>query len=109
MLQLTNPYNVGDVDPNGPYTHAKILQFDVNLEHQHIHFVVQLGTISEEAFVKGIRAKNTTMRNFDIQGDDYLAIVAKTTSAQGVPIYDEVARELYQWLIDSGHFVGTNV
>lgn len=109
MLQLTTPYNVGDVDPNGPYTHVKILQFGVNLEHPSIQFTAQMGTVSGDDFVKGIRAKGTTMKGYSIEGSDYEAMVSKTTSAQGVLIYDEVARELYQWLIDKGHYAGTNV
>lgn len=109
MIQLATSYNVGDVDPNGPYTHVKILRFSADLEHQRIHFSTQMGTMSGDDFVKGIRAKGSTVQNFDIDHDDYLAIVAKTTSAQGVLIYDEVARELYQWLIDKGHYVGTDV
>lgn len=31
------------------------------------------------------------------------------TSAAGVPIYDEVSKSLYQWLIDKGHYSGTIV
>ena len=109
MLQLTTPYSVGDVDPNGPYTHVKILRFSADLENQHIHFTAQMGTVSGDDFVKGIRSKKYTLRDFNIEGEDYETIISKTTSAQGILIYDEVARELYQWLITKEHYIGTNV
>ena len=109
MIQLTTPYVVGATDPNGPYTHVKILKFGADLENMFIQFTAQMGTISGSDFIKGIRSKGTTLRTFEVINDDFDTLVAKLTSAAGVAIYDEVARELYQYLIDKGEYAGTIV
>ena len=104
-LLLDIPLNMGAVDVN--YTHIKIMNFTHN--YNAIYLVVQHGTMSGNNFVQGKNISDVTIRSFAIQSDDYATIIATLTSATGVPIYDEVASTLYQWLIDKGHYSGTIV
>lgn len=106
-IQLTTPMSMGDIDDD--YTHVKIIKFEVNLAAQVIEFRTAHGFIDAGDFVLGQNVGQTTRKRFELNGPDFASIITKQTSAAGVLIYDEVARELYQWLIDNGHFAGTIV
>lgn len=105
-LLLTTPLDMGAVDVD--YTHVKVIAFSVNLVGDFLEISVAHGTEDGEGdFIVGKRVGGVTHKGYELRGADYVTILSKVTSAAGVLIYDEVARELYQWLIDNGHFVGT--
>ncbi len=108
MIELTTAFDPGDIAA-GDYTHVRIQSFRVDLVKQVIALDTLFGTLSGEDFVAGVDVPRATRKRFHIQGDDYAAMITKLTSAADVLIYDEVARELYQFLIDQGHFAGTVV
>ena len=107
-LELTTALDMGAIDAD--YTHVKILNFLLHSEGEFIEMVVAHGTVDGGgAFTVGKRVAGVTPSHFRIEGADYATIVSAVTSDTGVPIYNEVARELYQWLIDEGHYIGTIV
>ncbi len=109
MIQLTTPFSLGDVDST-PLTHVRIVSFNIDLDAKMIYFRAMRGSLESSEFVKAAYVvRNGTSLEYRVAGDDYDALCAKLTSATDVSIYDEVARELYQWLIDNGHFQGTIV
>lgn len=104
-IQLTTAISVGDLEA-GSLTHVKITRFAVDVQNGEIDLIVTFGRIVESAFVPtGVKRPD----QFCIRGADYTSIVAATASAQGAILYDEVATNLYQWLIDNNHFAGTIV
>lgn len=108
-ILLTTSFNAGDLEPQ-PLTHVMIKDFNVDIAAQCILIRTIRGYMSGSDFIQAAnKSPGGTVQKFLVNEDDYVALVAKTTSATGVPIYDEVARELYQYLIDKGHFAGTIV
>lgn len=107
-IQLTSAFDPGDAG-SGTLTHVRISDFRVNLDFKQIRLAVKHGTYVESIWTQGIAIRNVTQKDFSIQGDDYTTIITKLTSAADVSIYDEVARELYQWLLDNEHYAGTIV
>ena len=108
-LQLTTPLNVGAVDVNSPYQQVKILEFTMQPQAGRISLVVLHGNTISSSWVPGKAIEGTTVKRFQIDGDDYQALVASTSAAAGEIYYDKVASLLYQWLIDKGGFAGTIV
>jgi hypothetical protein len=107
-LSLTTPLNVGAFDTTN-YTHVKILRFVHDSANSAIHIVAYHGTLSGGVFTPGKEMDGVTLKRFEVIGAGYTTLVGKLTSASGVAIYNEVARELYQWLLDNNHYVGTIV
>lgn len=103
MIILTTAKNTGDLDPNGPYTHVKILYFTFNTKDSFIIAVTAIGYIASEVFVEGI---SNLRKEVMITGQDYLDLIAMTPDS-GLTIYAAAAKKLYQYLIDHGHFVGS--
>jgi len=104
-IELTTAFDPGDI-AEGSYTHVKIVSFFVDLRKGAILIDTLYGVESEGEFTDGVEVPKATRKRFKLSGSDYTTIVAKLTSAADVPIYDEIARELYQWLLDAEHFAG---
>lgn len=108
-IQLTTAISGGDFEP-GMLTHAKIMQFTMSPNVQKISLRVHLGGLVAGVFQSAAFPHvGTTVRDHEIEGQEYNTIIAATASAQGANLYDEVSSALYQWLLDKGHFVGTIV
>jgi hypothetical protein len=108
-IELTTPFNPGDADEGKSYTHVKIVKFSADLSNNLLTATVRYGYFNEEVWVDGVHIRGATLLGFTIEGADFVDIVSKMTSAAGVLIYDEVARELNQHLLDKGYFQGTVV
>lgn len=128
MLQLTTPYNPGDADPGASYTHVKITSmrvvFDEDEEPPGILLTAHRGTFESSVWARGAAALAQTFKVADhpeitdTEGEvvtaadpQYTTMIAALVAAGdvGERKYDVIAKELYQWLIDQGHFVGTYV
>lgn len=107
MIQLTTAFDMGDLDAD--YTHVKVVQFALQTEQKNIQFTTRLGKMVDSAFVPGEHITNATQKSYFVGGAEYDALVASLTSDADVSIYNEVARTLYQWLIDNNHCVGSIV
>jgi len=108
-IQLTTPIPAGGLDPEAEeYTQAKLIDFRHQIAGDigGMLLLVEVGNT-----VGGVwkPARPSKPKRYPIKGDDYNTMVTKLTSAADVPIYDEVSRELYQWLLDKGYYVGTIV
>jgi hypothetical protein len=106
-ILLTTPLNMGAVDTN--YTHAQIVEMRLDSLQKRITLICRHGTVSAGVFTAGKLVDGITSKVIACENGDYTTMVAKTTSAQGAYIYNEVARELYLWLIAQGHYAGTIV
>jgi len=133
MILLTTPLSLGDMDPT-PYTHIRVIDMKWKDRRpkangvwaKSIDFSCHAGHLVDGEFVEGHSIDGLTLKRFQlrdwnqgpteaddpddpiwpIEHTDYTSMVAKLTSASGVLIYDEVARELCQWMIDKGHWIG---
>jgi hypothetical protein len=116
-IQLTTPIDMGALDSN-PYTHIMITEFTLSPRAKMISVVTHAGYISGSAFVPGLQVQGVTVKGFRITDDTnsdpplmyYSDMIDVAVGA--VPtrkIYDAAAEELYQWLLDCAHFVGTFV
>ena len=112
MIELTTVFASGDMAADD-FTHVRIQSFNVDLAKKQIAIDTLYGTESGGDFVAGVDVPRITRKRFHItnvgEAAEYDAIAAKLTSDADVPIYEEVARELYQWLLDKAHFVGSIV
>lgn len=105
-IELTTAFDPGDI-AEGSYTHVKVISFVVDIRRKAIMIDTLYGVESGGEFTDGVEVPRSTRKRFKITGNDFDAMVSKLTSAADVLIYDEVARELYQWLLDKGHFAGS--
>jgi len=123
-LQLTTPKNTGDLDPNAPnnqYAQVKILTMTVHLSLSQIVLEVEYGNTVGNTWRKGVLPSTRyTIRNLPGVNDRdgnliepahpyFNQLVVQTVSSPDAVIYDDVAKHLYQWLIDCGHYAGTVV
>lgn len=106
-IQLTTALDMGAVDDD--YTHVKIMEFTHDALESAILLTVQHGTLSGQTFVRGKKIPNTTQKTFKVTGQDYTDLVAELPANTTETLYAQVAKALYQWLIDNGHYAGTIV
>jgi len=120
-LLLTTAVSPGDLE-GFDYDRVKIVDFQLKTEAKYIRFVVEYGTIQDSKWVAGMFQpvgfpKDYAIRDMigqvDGAGDpipdvtDFTDMVASLPTDGAELLYDGVARVLYQWLIDNGHFAGT--
>jgi hypothetical protein len=107
-INLTTAFDPGDAD-SGNLTHVRIESLEISLPGKTISFTTRHGTYAGGTWTDGVKVRNVTRKKFTITGDDYDDMIAKTASGADAKVYDDVAKHLYQWLIDEGHFTGTIV
>lgn len=100
---------------------VKIVEFHVSIAESHLTLVTQYGNTVDGVWIPGSApGHDITVRNAPeiLHPDDpelsipanpaYNILVGTSlTSATGVPVYGEVSAGLYQYLLDSEHYVGT--
>jgi len=104
-IELTTAFNLGDI-ADGQYTHVKIISFTVDLMKEALVIDTLFGTEVDGVFTAGIEVPRATRKRFMIKGNDYAELIGAVTSEADAPIYNEVAAQLYGWLVDNGHFAG---
>lgn len=112
-LELQTPLNLGQLSTH-EYTHARIQEMVLSPSEKCIRVTTALGYVENGAFVCGLLIPGVTIKTFVIRdepGDpptlDYWRMITKTVGPDGSAlIYDRAAQELYQWLLDKGHFQG---
>ncbi len=119
-IQLTTPldHKAGHDIPNAIYTHIKITSFRMIPDAQAIELIINYGTNIDGVFTKGrthqrvmwIKNKEEdTINNIPADPIYNNLMIAAVASAESAPLYTEVARSLYEWLINKGHYEGTIV
>lgn len=91
---LTTPVQVGDLDPNGPYAQAKIIEMRHSSKGGYIELVLEYGnTDGEGNWIPGIppAGKPTFVR---IDGQSYADFITANQAT-----YDAVAQTLYDKLV----------
>lgn len=120
-LDLTTPFQTGDLDPNGPYSQVKIVKMTHDSVAETIEIQVEYGNTALGEWEPGVKEQEMYLvenspAEYDDQGNetvpagtDYDLLVAKLCGVgnDNTPIYTRVKQELYQWLIDEGYFAGT--
>jgi len=131
MILLTTPFDASGIDPSHPsYTHIKIMWMNWDARTSVISVGAYHGYLDGGDFVSGVEIPKVTVKQsqcynihvgptqaeLDIDPNagetvtpNYDTMVSKLTSDIGVLVYEEVARELYQWLLDESMYVGTIV
>lgn len=107
-IQLTTAFQTGDADEQD-YSHVAIRKVEVRLEADVIRFHTRHGIYSGGVFTPGKILRGQTAQTFELRGSDYTSILSELCSSTDEKVYDEVARVLYEWLIDNEHFSGTVV
>lgn len=102
-IQLTTVFAVGDFDTDD-YQHVRVVSFTLHSVQNFIEVECQYGNTVNGVWVGGTKAPEV----HKIEGADYAAMVAKLPQG-GETIYQAAGREIYQWLIDQGKYVGTLV
>lgn len=119
-LQLTTPIDCGDLDTD--YTHVKVSQFLVSIKNSEVSFHIMVGYMSGDDFVEGKfkasqiedKKDHFVIRNIPAYGEDpadpqYDNFIGGAYGHDGVLLYDDVASEIYQWLIDNNEYAGAIV
>lgn len=88
--------------PGGLYTDAHIINFALDAAGKEIKLTVIYANTLNGVLVPA----SENPRTFIITGAAYDTLVAKM-AAENITIYDAAAIELYQWLVDNGHYPGT--
>lgn len=101
-IRLETPFNPGDLDPGKSYTDVMIEDFTINLVRKRIRLVVARGYQSGGNWVRG---KSAILKH-EITGDDYDAVTSLSPFDPSSLLYDQVARALYEYLIDEGIYPG---
>lgn len=106
-IQLTNPFNPGDLDPGKTYPEAKILEISINTQAKFIRMSAVCGETVSGIWYGGAQSR---IFNAMVMGEDYdTMILETTTSGEDHMIYAGVKRVLYQYLLDEGILEGTIV
>ena len=114
-ILLTTPYNPGSLDKE-PYTHVRMLSFTLKTDEQAIEIACVHGYYQGKTFVECVRVPEKTFRTFrlvdSVQPDgkavnDYTGLVTKAPKNSTDSLYKLSGDELYQHLIDKGHYAGT--
>ena len=104
-IQLTIPFNPGDLDPGKTYPEAKLIEININLQQKMIRLTAVCGEEVSGIWQGGYMSKTF---NVEIKGEDYDTIILETTiSGEDHQIYAGIKRVLYQYLIDEGILEGT--
>lgn len=102
MITLTTAFNPGDLDTT-TYSKVRITRYIMNTVENWISLTVEYGNYTNSQWTKGVAPE----KNFTIQGSDFATLVVKAPQ-NGETIYEAAARELYNYLIDKGYFIGTH-
>lgn len=109
MINLTTPYNPGDLDPGQSYTHARIIEFRAALDAKILTICVVYGYLDGESeWVQG----KAPIRKVEInnKGSKYDLLIASATTTSsdevqpgdgGHKCYIGTGRELYTYLINN--------
>ncbi len=123
-ITLTTAYDPGSLDPSQSYTKIKIITFAADVDTGAITMSVARGYDPGGGFVEGkLNRKSFSIMDIPFMTDllddqsnpipgtghaanpHFTTITGKQTA--GVEnIYDAVSEELYQWLLDEGHYAG---
>lgn len=103
-LTLTTPVSTGDLDPAAAsYAKIKVTEFSADLWRGLMVFHVSYGNVVDDVWV----GSHFGRREFKISGQEFLDLITTHATLDDELTYDAVARGLYQWLIDNGHYAGT--
>lgn len=121
-IQLTSAFDAGDWDAGKTYGQARIVFFSLDNLSERISLTVQLGnTVSGKWETGRLPLKEFVIEDkphdLDENGDpipntddpQYTTLVDKLCPDTSTRIYDASATEMYQWLLDQGHYAGTIV
>lgn len=104
-IQLTTPFNPGDLDPGKTYPIVKILDHTVDSRGGLITIHTAYGYLVDGVWQQGIMSRVETTQ---ISGQDYLDMGAEVPD--GIKSrHDDTADALYQYLLDKGVYTGTVV
>lgn len=119
-ILLTSSIQTGDLDTSGPYLHVKITDLILDTINKKITVTCFHGNDSGGIWTQGIKARDRfAIKNIPAVLDEdgveitpadpqYDTIIAIMPGA-GETIYQAASKQLYQWLLDKGHYVGTIV
>ena len=98
------PKDVGDMDPNGPYTQAKIMRQVHDARRSQVQLELEYGNTVDDAWVAGIQpAEGSGLEtSYSISDQEYVDLVTTHTSNDGELTYDAVKRGLYDHLNTEG-------
>ena len=104
-ILLNTPLNPGDLDPGvvSGYQEVKILSFKLDTERNRIELNCAYGNTVSGIFKRGIAQDNF----YVITNSGYQELIASGTPEEGETIYEAAGRELYEWLLSNGYFLGT--
>jgi len=100
-IQLTTALDVGALDPNSPLQQAKIDIIELHIGGASAILTVAHGNTVSDEWVVGVPLRGKTVKKLTVDGADYAAIKAAASVGAGEVYYDEIAKLLYQWLIDN--------
>ncbi len=111
MILLTTPFDTGDFDANGPYTHAKLESFCNNVLSRDMILVLSYGYLDGNGdYVKGVKAKETYYISDDPGAvpptTDYTDTIIQAPQT-GELICQAAGRVAYQYLVSKGYVSGT--
>jgi len=124
-ILLTTPKNTGDLDsnaPDGEYKELKIISFSLNPNQKKLYCVLEYGNTINDEWVKGVLSDfsisigNTPERE-EYDSENELVVIPATTEYDDLmamlpfnttdSLYTQVAKALYQYLLDKELFAGT--
>lgn len=112
MITLTTAFNPGDIDPGVTYANVKIIEFRCNIQGRNLTAICEYGNDDAGEWTPG----KIQVVKVPVSGSEYDTLVANsktlitdeaTPSDGGHNVYVGAGRNLYQWLIDEGKFIGT--
>jgi hypothetical protein len=102
-IQLTNPFNPGDVDAGKTYAQAKVVGVNVNVLGNSMRIDCSPGNTTEAVWVSGVIGFKTLI----IEGQAFGAIMGAIPVDE--TLHYAIVSRIYQWLLDEGIYVGTIV
>lgn len=105
MIQLTTPFNPGDVDSGRTYPHVKVTEFHFYWTVGIIEVICQYGEQSGNTWSPG-KVSNPAIR---FTGTAYTELVSTLCPDDTTPVYVAAYAALYDKLITENHFSGTVV
>lgn len=106
-IQLSVPFNPGDLDPGKTYPQAKIKNINIDLDSKAIIISWTYGEEINNVWAVGSASKP---KEVWIRGDDYNTIIMSLISeSDNDIIYEGIKRVLYQYLINNNYLTGSIV
>lgn len=104
-ITLATPKDCGDLDPGTEqYAEVKILQTTIDLRQKVVTLRVGFGnTVNGEWKASPIMGE----LSYAVKGEAYQTLMAALPTENGGSLYEQVAKTLYQWLIDNTVHMGT--